>query len=160
MFLFSCGKHAYNNKFYCGILIKYNLLNVYINWIENHFVLWLCFKKWKKKIYCISYFGFLIWFIKFVLLKDPLYLSIYSCFEIKNFNEIFYLEYLILFIEIYGVWRPSRKSGLTPKTSNARVVRYACNHSIASLFFWVNPLFLGGLHILSNIFMPAYIYGK
>ena len=37
------------------------------------------------------------------------------------------------------------KSGLTPKTIKARVAH--CNHSIASMVFRVNPLFLEGLQI-------------
>ena len=45
--------------------------------------------------------------------------------------------------QFYLFWRPPRKSGLTSKTTKARV-----NHSITSMVFGVNPLFLAGLHLV------------
>ena len=42
---------------------------------------------------------------------------------------------------------PTRKSGLTPKTTYRCENRTLYNHSIVSIVFGVNPLFLGGLHI-------------
>ena len=47
--------------------------------------------------------------------------------------------------------RPPRKSGLTPKTTMARVVYMLCNHSIASMVFGVNSLFLEGFQITLSL---------
>ena len=41
-------------------------------------------------------------------------------------------------------WRPARKSGLTPETTEGEN-RILCNHSR------VNPLFLAGLHIVFRL---------
>ena len=58
--------------------------------------------------------------------------------------------------------KTSRKSGLTPNITKVRVVRYLSNHSIASMFFVVSPLFLGGLHIImhniSNFTLVKLLY--
>ena len=43
---------------------------------------------------------------------------------------------------VIKIWRPPRKSGLTPKTTKARVI---CKKSIAQMVFGSSPLFLGGL---------------
>ena len=54
-------------------------------------------------------------------------------------------ELLVSLFESYNYWRPLRKIGLTPKTTNARRSYAICNHSISSMVFGVNPLFLEGL---------------
>ena len=64
----------------------------------------------------------------------------YGCRKVKGC--------IALFLE--KIRRPQRKSGLTPKTTKARIVRYV-THLIASMVFGVNLLFLGALHIMSYI---------